>query len=107
MTYSLRSLASAVVCALLVVACGGAEPQVQTQAQVISTTTWSGTFGELGEIAGSGNSAVLDIGKDRQCAVVRKLGAGSFTVRVANNSDSIESGVIGASRTVCGEGPLR
>lgn len=93
--------------------CGSPSSPADTQAQVISNGAWSGHFGDLGELSGTGTSAVLTIGTDRQCATVTKLGTSDITrptiltIRVGDQRVSTPSHEFTVTRTLCGEGLLR
>lgn len=75
---------------------------------MLSDTSWTGTLGERGQMSGSGSSAILNVGDGRQCASVRRTGAGQLTVRVGDESDTDAGQVVtGLLVQVCGEGFLR
>lgn len=95
--------------ALSATSCGGpSSPEQQTEAQITSDTTWNAAqMGELDPFSGSGDSAVLLIGRGRQCATVTKTGSGSLTLRVGDDRSIIPNIQSATTRTVCGEGQLR
>lgn len=104
---------TAVIVALCLASCGGPTSPGATEAQVIADTAWSGFFGDLGQVSGSGTSEVLNLGTGRQCATVTKQGSGnianqsSMTVRVGDQRVSTPRHEFTETRAVCGTGRLR